>query len=35
MDALPAYRPENMPKQYEKFPMPVPPASADDATDET
>ena len=38
MDALPAYRPVNMPKQYEKFPMPVPPAhgaSADDATDET
>jgi uncharacterized protein (DUF2235 family) len=36
MDALPAYRPANMPKQFEKFPMPVPPAhaSADDATDE-
>jgi len=28
MDALPAYRPVNMPKQYEKFPMPVPPAHA-------
>ena len=28
MDALPAYRPVNMPKQYEKFPMPVKPAHA-------
>jgi len=28
MDALPGYRPVNLPKQYEKFPMPVPPAHA-------
>ena len=28
MDALPSYRPVNLPKQYEKFPMPVPPAHA-------
>ena len=28
MDALPAYRPVNLPKQYEKFPMPVPPVHA-------
>jgi len=37
MDALPAYRPVNMPKQYEKFPMPVPPAhaSADEPADAT
>ena len=26
MDAMPSYRPVNLPKQYEKFPMPVPPA---------
>ena len=37
MDALPAYRPVNLPKQYEKFPMPVPPAhaSADEPADAT
>jgi uncharacterized protein (DUF2235 family) len=37
MDALPAYRPVNLPKQFEKFPMPVKPAhaSADEAMDET
>ena len=28
MDALPGYRPVNLPKQFEKFPMPVPPAHA-------
>ena len=28
MNALPSYRPVNLPKQYEKFPMPVPPAHA-------
>ncbi|KRR20395.1 hypothetical protein CQ14_27035 [Bradyrhizobium lablabi] len=28
MDALPSYRPVNLPRQYEKFPMPVPPAHA-------
>lgn len=28
MDALPGYRPVNLPKQYEKFPMPVPPVHA-------
>ena len=28
MDALPGYRPVNLPKQYEKFPMPVAPAHA-------
>jgi uncharacterized protein (DUF2235 family) len=28
MDAMPGYRPVNLPKQYEKFPMPVPPAHA-------
>jgi uncharacterized protein (DUF2235 family) len=28
MDAMPSYRPVNLPKQYEKFPMPVPPAHA-------
>jgi uncharacterized protein (DUF2235 family) len=28
MDALPAYRPVNLPKQCEKFPMPVEPAHA-------
>ena len=26
MDAMPGYRPVNLPKQFEKFPMPVPPA---------
>src|SRR6267142_261252 len=26
MDAMPSYRPVNLPKHYEKFPMPVPPA---------
>ena len=26
MDAMPSYRPVNLPKQYEKFPMPEPPA---------
>jgi uncharacterized protein (DUF2235 family) len=26
MDAMPSYRPVNLPKQYEKFPMPVAPA---------
>ena len=25
MDAMPSYRPVNLPKQYEKFPMPVAP----------
>ena len=28
MDAMPNYRPVNLPKQFEKFPMPVPPAHA-------
>ena len=28
MNAMPSYRPVNLPKQYEKFPMPVPPAHA-------
>lgn len=28
MDAMPSYRPVNLPKQFEKFPMPVPPAHA-------
>jgi uncharacterized protein (DUF2235 family) len=28
MDAMPSYRPVNLPKQYEKLPMPVPPAHA-------
>jgi uncharacterized protein (DUF2235 family) len=28
MDAMPAYRPVNMPKQYDKFPMLAPPAHA-------
>jgi uncharacterized protein (DUF2235 family) len=28
MDAMPSYRPVNLPKQYEKFPMPVAPAHA-------
>ncbi|UPJ50270.1 DUF2235 domain-containing protein [Bradyrhizobium sp. 200] len=28
MDAMPSYRPVNLPRQYEKFPMPVPPAHA-------
>jgi len=28
MNALPGYRPANLPKQFEKFPMPVPPAHA-------
>ncbi|KRQ94261.1 hypothetical protein CQ12_17945 [Bradyrhizobium jicamae] len=28
MDALPSYRPVNLPREYEKFPMPVPPAHA-------
>lgn len=28
MNALPGYRPVNLPKQFEKFPMPVPPAHA-------
>ncbi|MEH2505429.1 MULTISPECIES: DUF2235 domain-containing protein [unclassified Bradyrhizobium] len=28
IDALPSYRPVNLPKQYEKFPMPIPPAHA-------
>jgi hypothetical protein len=25
MDTMPSYRPVNLPKQFEKFPMPVPP----------
>ncbi|HMM87831.1 T6SS phospholipase effector Tle1-like catalytic domain-containing protein [Bradyrhizobium sp.] len=35
MEALPSYRPVNLPKQFEKSPMPVPPAhaSADDPED--
>ena len=28
MDAMPSYRPVNLPKHFEKFPMPVPPAHA-------
>ena len=28
MDAMPSYRPVNLPKQYEKFPMPEPPVHA-------
>jgi uncharacterized protein (DUF2235 family) len=28
MDALPSYRPVNLPRQYQKFPMPVQPAHA-------
>ena len=28
MDAMPSYRPVNLPKQYEKFPMPVAPVHA-------
>ena len=28
MDAMPSYRPVNLPKQFEKFPMPEPPAHA-------
>jgi len=28
MDAMPSYRPVNLPKHYEKFPMPMPPAHA-------
>ena len=28
MDAMPSYRPVNLPKQFEKFPMPVPPVHA-------
>ena len=28
MDAMPGYRPVNLPKQFEKFPMPVPPVHA-------
>ncbi|MCK1517744.1 DUF2235 domain-containing protein [Bradyrhizobium sp. 190] len=28
MDAMPSYRPVNLPKQYEKFPMPVAPGHA-------
>jgi hypothetical protein len=28
MEAMPSYRPVNLPKQYEKFPMPMPPAHA-------
>jgi uncharacterized protein (DUF2235 family) len=34
MDALPAYRPVNMPKQFEKFPMPVKPAHASAETED-
>ena len=33
MNAMPSYRPVNMPAKYETFPMPVPPghgASADE-----
>ena len=28
MDAMPSYRPVNLPRQYEKFPMPAPPVHA-------
>ena len=28
MDAMPGYRPVNLPKQFEKFPMPAPPMHA-------
>ena len=28
MDAMPSYRPVNLPKHFEKFPMPVPPVHA-------
>ena len=28
MDAMPSYRPVNLPKQFETFPMPVPPVHA-------
>ena len=37
MNAMPSYRPVNMPAKYEPFPMPTPPghgASAEEATDE-
>jgi uncharacterized protein (DUF2235 family) len=34
MDAMPSYRPVNLPKQYEKFPMPVPPAHASAESEE-
>jgi uncharacterized protein (DUF2235 family) len=34
MNAMPSYRPVNLPKQYEKFPMPVPPAHASAETEE-
>ena len=28
MEAMPSYRPVNLPKQFEKYPMPIPPAHA-------
>jgi hypothetical protein len=28
MDAMPGYRPVNLPKLFEKFPMPTPPVHA-------
>ena len=28
MDAMPSYRPVNLPKHFEKFPMPVAPVHA-------
>jgi uncharacterized protein (DUF2235 family) len=34
MDALPEYRPVNMPAKFETFPMPVPPAALDEAAEE-
>jgi len=37
MNAMPSYRPVNMPEQHETFPLPTPPAhgaSADDVAEE-
>ena len=34
MDAMPSYRPVNLPKQFEKFPMPEPPVHASAETEE-
>jgi uncharacterized protein (DUF2235 family) len=34
MDAMPSYRPVNLPKHYEKFPMPVAPVHASAETEE-
>ena len=34
MDGMPGYRPVNLPKQFEKYPMPVPPVHASAETEE-